>query len=169
MTQVRKPGLTNIKSVVSTFYENAVGSSLIVVGICSTKVVFTHVTVNHTIHGNKHLFQNGRLLLTCIVLLSPTVSVFSTFLFPCCKPSPILHCEFCMKYVLSPKKVHTAYSCQRYNSLFLLTSWEQSDSFNCLVLGRDGIGTVKRKYCEIQQIEGTFPWNQLIMDKIFNQ
>ena len=54
----------------------AVGSSLIVVGICSTKVVFAYVTVNHTIPRNKHLFQNGRLLLTCIVFTvsySPTI------------------------------------------------------------------------------------------------
>jgi hypothetical protein len=33
-----------------------VGSSLIVVGICSTKVVFVYVTVNHTIPRNKYLF-----------------------------------------------------------------------------------------------------------------
>ncbi len=50
-----------------------VGSSLIVVGICSTKVVFAYVTVNHTIPRNKYLFQSGRLLLTYIVLLSPTI------------------------------------------------------------------------------------------------
>ncbi len=52
------------------------GSSLIVVGICSTKVVFACVTVNHTIPINKYLFQNGRLLLTCIVLLSPSNKIF---------------------------------------------------------------------------------------------
>ena len=45
---------------------------MIVVDICSTKVVFACVTVNHTIPINKYLFQNGRLLLTCIILLSPT-------------------------------------------------------------------------------------------------
>jgi hypothetical protein len=55
-----------------------VGSSLIVVGICPTKVVFACVTVNHTIPMNKYLFQNGRLLLTCIVLLSPTLKFFYT-------------------------------------------------------------------------------------------
>jgi hypothetical protein len=48
-----------------------VGTSLIV-GICSTKVVFACVTVNHTIPINKHLFQNGRALLKCRIFLPPT-------------------------------------------------------------------------------------------------
>jgi hypothetical protein len=53
-----------------------VGSSLIVVGICSTKVVFAYVTVNHTIPRNKHLFQNGRALLKCRIFSPPTAPFY---------------------------------------------------------------------------------------------
>ena len=38
----------------------------------STKVVFTVCIVYQTIYRINYLFQNGRLLLTCIILLSPT-------------------------------------------------------------------------------------------------
>jgi hypothetical protein len=50
----------------------------------STKVVFACVILYHTILGNKDLFQNGRLLLTCIVFpLSYTSKILT--------PHPPLH------------------------------------------------------------------------------
>jgi hypothetical protein len=55
-TAASKGGNILSKNIAFLSIGDGVGSSLIVVGICSTKVVFAYVTVNHTIPRNKYLF-----------------------------------------------------------------------------------------------------------------